>query len=327
MDTDHTPISELEHESLEQPATELASTEKPLDNTAPPANSSRAPKKSRFHLKQLKHSINIYSLAFVIIILAIVGVVVYFSRANTKVDETAAFGSQELTTEALQKLRNTDTSVGDAKQTLTIAANAVFNNRVLVRGDLDVAGAIKVAGNLDLPGITVSGISTFETMNINKTLSVGNNTTIQGQLIVQQTLSVNGDATFNGTVSASKVIADSIQFNQNLVFQKHIDSGGPTPSITTASPLGSGATSSINGTDTAGTVTLNSGASPSAGIVASVTFKTAFSQTPHIQITPVGAEAASLNYYVTRTTTGFAIGTTNAPTTGTTYIFDYLALE
>ncbi len=53
----------------------------------------------------------------------------------------------------------------------------------------------------------------------------------------------------------------------------------------------------------------------------------AFTQTPHVVITPVGSNCAGLNYYVNRTTGGFSIGTTNSANPGTGCAFDYIAID
>ncbi len=322
MNGDDKLVSDLVSESsLEK--SEASSKDQPETSSSPPT------KKTKFGsgFRKLIPAVNIYTLLFLVVFGAVLVGLVLLASAGKKANQELNFSTQELSTEALQKLRNTDASVGDAQQTLTIAANAVFNNKILVRGDMDVAGTIKAGSSVDLPGITVTGQSNFNSISVAGSMSVVGTTTMQGPLVVQQSLNVSGDTTVSGSVLASKVVADSIQFNQNLSFQKHIDAGGATPTIAATSSVGSGGTVSINGTDTNGTVTINTGSSPVLGIMATITFKLAFSETPRVLITPVGASSAGLQFYVTRTTTGFSIGTTSAPLSGTNYVFDFFAAE
>jgi len=105
---------------------------------------------------------NIYLLLFILILVIVVGVTLVSYRRNKKEATTATIATQELTAEELSKLKGSDASVGDPKQTLTIESNALFNGKVLVRDSLDVAGSIKVGGPLSLVGLTVSGTSSFE---------------------------------------------------------------------------------------------------------------------------------------------------------------------
>jgi hypothetical protein len=84
---------------------------------------------------------------------------------------------------------------------------------------------------------------------------------------------------------------------------------------------------SLSGSDTSGSITVNTGGSPPAGCFASVTFSQKFSSTPHVIITPVGSAAAGLQYYVNRSTTGFDICTANSAPSGQTFGFDYIALD
>ncbi len=52
-----------------------------------------------------------------------------------------------------------------------------------------------------------------------------------------------------------------------------------------------------------------------------------YSKTPYVVITPVGTGGAGLTYYVTRTATGFSIGTTNVPPGATSFSFDYIVIN
>lgn len=279
------------------------------------------------YLRSLVAKVNIYLLLFVFI-LVIAGVVLFIAysanKNQTKKDQTA---TQQLTADALKTLAGTDAKVGDAKQLLTIESDAVFSGKVLVRGGLEVAGPIKVGGSLSLPGITVSGTSAFDQVTMNS-LAVAGNASIQGLLSVQKGLTVGGNGSFSGSLSAGVINTDKLVLNQDLQLNRHIAAGGTTPGVSTGSATGSAGTVSINGSDTAGTVTINNGSGPTDGIVATVTFAVKFSGNPHVVISPVcsvGGACPQRSYVTNRTSSGFAIAVVGNSTGS--YSFDYIVLD
>ena len=278
-------------------------------------------------IQGLIKGVNIYLLLFILVLLLAAFASYASYTASKKAANQNIVAGQNLSIEDLQNLKNNESTIGDSKQTLTIASNAVFNGRVLVRNDLDVAGTIRVGGALSLPGITVSGTSSFENVQVGNNLSVSGNQAVQGTLTVQQNLSVGGSATFAGSISAPTLSIDQLIMNKDIQLNRHIDAGGPSPRVSGGSGVGGAGTVSISGSDTAGSVSLNFGTGPSAGILANITFGNSFSQTPHIVITPVGSNCAGLNYYINRTTTGFSIGTTNAGIPGSSCGFDFIAID
>lgn len=298
-------------------------------NGSAPASDDQAKRKRRvasFNPKDIVSHLNIYFLLF-ILILVIAGGIVFIGMQRGK-EEIAkpAVVTTPLTNETLDKIKGSDAKVGDPKQTLNIESNAIFSGKVLLRDSLDVAGTIRVGGELSLPGITVSGTSNFDQIQANR-LAIAGDTTIQGLLTIQQNLTVTGSGTFGGPISAPRLNVDNLQLSGDLLINRHIDTGGPTPNRNNGNALGSGGTSSINGSDTSGTVTINIGGSPSAGCFITVNFANAFNATPHVVVTPVGSAAANLRYYVNRSSTNFSICSTNAASAGTSFSFDYIALD
>jgi cytoskeletal protein CcmA (bactofilin family) len=232
-----------------------------------------------------------------------------------------------LTDKQIADLKGNTTLVGDAQQTLDIQGNSVFEGQVLMRKNLDVAGSIKVGGSLSLPAITVGGTSSFGQIQVNDKLSVNGNTTLQGQLNVQKGISVAGSASFSGALSAGQINVTTLQLTGDLVISKHIRTTGGTPSRSSGGALGSGGTASVNGTDTAGTVTINTGGSPSAGCFVTINFTQGFSSTPHAVISPSNSQAGKLQYYANRSSSSLSICTASAPSAGRTYVFDYIVLN
>lgn len=287
---------------------------------------SEKPSKQSF-FQRVWQKFNIYLLLFIIVILAAIGTVVFLTLRD-RADQVATNEviTQNLSAENLKQLANTDSTIGSPKQILNIESNAIFAGTVLIRKDLEVAGSIRVNGALALPGITVSGASAFNQIQAN-TLNLTGAATVNGQLTVRNGLSVNGASNFSGAVNAPQITTTSLQLNGALILTNHITAGGPIPGLSQGSALGSGGTASLSGSDTSGSITLNTGSGPGAGCFATVNFNRAFSSTPHVVVTPVGAGAASLTFYVNRSTTNFSICTTTPAPAGQTFGFDYIALN
>jgi cytoskeletal protein CcmA (bactofilin family) len=341
-----TPQDENEINSLEDPGTVIeASSENDADsNTTAPdiaqtsstdssgeaSGEAQAPNPQKLkpsdHLRNLISRFNIYLLLFVFILILAIGAVIIAAQQNNKEAKKGNITTQELTQDVLDKLKSSDATVGDVKQTLSVESNAIFAGKVLIRESLDVAGTIRVGGNLSLPGIVVSGNSSFDQIQANN-LSISGDTSIQGGLNIQKTLTVSGGGSFGGTLSAPQLNIQTLQLSGDIKLNRHIDAGGGTPTRSNGGALGSGGTTSVNGSDTAGTVTINTGTGPAAGCFITVSFSQKFNATPHVVITPVGSAAASLNYYISRSTSNFSICSTNAAPASSSFSFDYVAID
>jgi cytoskeletal protein CcmA (bactofilin family) len=281
-------------------------------------------------LKGYASKLNIYLLAFItlLIIAAIILFIVYSSSTG---EQQATVETQELTQETIDDLVGSDAVVGDPKQLLTVESDSVFTGKVLIRDGLDVAGPIKVGGSLSLPGITVSGTSAFDQVTVN-TLNIAGDATVQGQLSVQNGLTVSGPVTFSGTFSAAAFAIQSLTVEQDLLVNRHIDSGGGTPGLVRGAAVGSGGTATISGTDTAGTVTINVGGGASAGVLATVNFVSSYGGTPHVVITPVASQGSptvtggQTFYLSNRTSSSFTIATSGGLAPGS-ISFDYIVID
>lgn len=309
-------------DSTSQP--EIA-VEKPFD-----ANGNM-PKDSKLNqatlaFRHLFKRFNLYMLLFCVVLLAggIVFAVAVFTNKN---DTTNTVNTQSLSDSTLKQLANSDVSVGQPKQTLNVQSNAVFAGKVLIHDSLEVVGAIRVGGALSIPGITVSGSSIFDQVQVNKSLNIAGDSAFQGQISTQKNLSVAGGGTFGGALSAPQISVNTLQLNGDLNLNRHITIGGATPSRTNGSALGSGGTASVSGSDSAGSVNINTGNGASVGCFLTVNFAQKFNATPHVLITPVGSEAASFGYYVTRNTTSFTICAANTPPSSASFGFDYFVLD
>ena len=285
-----------------------------------------ATKKKLPLVRRIIGRLNIYFLLFVMIVVLAVGLVLVGVAKNKKAATPPSVTNQKLTQDQLNKLSGSNSTVGDAKQTLTIESNAIFNDAVLVKGSLDVAGTIKVGGALNLPGITVSGNSSFDQITANK-LSIAGDTNIQGQLTVQKGLTVTGGATFGGPISAPQLTVQSLQLNSDLQINKHFVAGGPTPSKIDGGGLGGGGTTSLNGSDTAGTININFGGGASAtACYITINFTSTYPAAPHVIVSADSASASQLHYYANRTTSNFQICSAGGSASGNA-TFDYIVVD
>lgn len=302
---------------------------------APPETSAAAPeeqpppqdKKPGF-FKRLSRRLNIYFLLFILILVAAGSIVlVAYLQSRHAAQPTNTIKTQDLTQSTLQKIANSDATVGNNQSVLNVQSSAVFAGQVLIRKDLQVAGNLNIGGTVALNNITVSGASQFGQMTVNKNLAVGGDTAIQGATTISKSLQVGGNGTFKGSLSAPQIATSGLQLNGDLVLSHHITTSGGTPSQSNGSALGSGGTASVSGTDTAGSVSVNTGNSPAAGCFVTIGFTAKYGSTPHVLITPVGSAAGSLNYYVNRSTSSFSICDASVPPSGSSFTFDYFVIN
>ncbi len=287
----------------------------------------KTPERAKLPLgKRLLKKMNVYLLIFIFLLLiaAVVAISVYLTSKKAE-DTTVA--TQTLTQDTLKQLATSDVTVGQPKQVLKVQSNAAFSGKVFIKDSLEVAGPIQVGGSINVPGITVSGNSIFEEIQVNKGLSVQGDTSLQGQLSVKKNLTVAGSATFGGPVSAASLSVNTLQLNGNLSLTKHFAVGGATPGRTNGDALGAGGTTAVSGSDIAGSVNINTGASPSAGCFATINFVTKYNSTPRVIVTPIGAAAAGVGYYVNRSASNFSICATNNPPSNASFGFDYFVVE
>jgi len=278
-------------------------------------------------LKKYSHRFNIYLLFFalILVVAGAVLVILMMSSKSTKQDPSA-INTQSLSSDTLKQLSSSTSTVGDPKSILNIQSNTQFNGKVLIKDSLEVAGQIKVGGPLNLPGITVSGESNFDQLNVNKALSIGGDASIQGQLTVKKNAAISGSGTFGGPVTAPQVTTSSLQLLGDLTLTRHLIAGGASPSRSTGGSVGSGGSASLSGSDTSGTININLGGGPSAGCAISVTFNQKYSDTPHVMLTPASSDAAVSSYYTNRSSSGFSVCFATPPT-GSSLSFDYFVVD
>lgn len=305
---------------------EPASPPKPTSTPEVEGTPDTQPKKPGT-IKKLFGRFNIYLVIFVFILI-IAGVIIILAISQSKNGSNNSNAkTTNLTNSTLQQIANSDAKVGGPQEVLNVESNAVFAGKVLVNQGLDVAGQLQVSGTVALSGLDVSGDAQLQSANVIQALSVGGTLGVSGPATFNQGLQVSGSGSFSGSLTASSLTASTLTLNGELVLDHHLSVGGASPSSSNGPALGSGGTASINGSDTSGAINISTGGGPSAGCLIFVKFNQAYSQTPYVIVSPIGASAGGLSYYVTATTSGFNLCLSSAPPASSSFGFDYFIDE
>lgn len=308
-------------DDLEEERSELAAA-----NNAD--NPSELVKKKDSAVKRFFRRVNVYFLAF-ILISVVAGIITWVSYLNSqKPAPTVNIESQALTEDALKELSNSDATVGDTSQTLTIQGNAIIAGETLMRGALNVAGSLQTGGSIRGPSLTISGDSNLGSTQVNR-LQVAQDLAVQGNTTLRD-LSTSGSASFGGAITTPQLTVTRLVMGGNAELQvpNHISFTGPSPSRgATGSALGNGGSASINGTDTAGTVNIRTGTGTTTGCFVRINFNQRFNKPPRVLISPVGSGAGRTDYYADRDQNGFSVCAA-APAPGNqTFAYDYFVVN
>jgi cytoskeletal protein CcmA (bactofilin family) len=320
--------------ALEKPPEQMNALESLSDTDdavhAAPGEEPKKPAKKpedRKGFKKILSFFNVYLLIFLLLVV-VAGIIFVVSYINSqKEPEQPSTALQDLTQEQLAEIANGDASVGDPRYVLNIQSDAVFAGNALIRGDLNVAGSLQLGQGLTIPSLTVSGPSNLAATQVN-TLQVASTSVFQGAVTMQADLTARG-ANFGGTISAPTINTANLTIagNGSLTLNNHIRANGPTPGRTQGNAVGAGGSTSISGSDLAGTLNVNTGGGTAPGCFATINFVQRFDGTPHVLVTPVGAAGGQTQFYVQRSPTNFSICTANAAPTGQSFAFDYFVIN
>ena len=304
------------------------------------------PKRNRRGTYRPSHKATFIGLGVVVAILAInVAVVLFFLRGNSSSDGQVNKDEVVISTDALDKLGVSKTAVGNLGTELIVGPNSKFNNKVTVGGDVSIAGQLRLnskfsandasltnlqAGNTALQQLNVNGETSLSTLNMRGDLNVTGTTKLQGAVTISSLLTLNnslnvaGNLAVGGTLSARSFQASSLVSDTTLTIGGHIITRGLAPSVSGGGgALGSNGTVSISGNDAAGTVAVNIGVGASSGLLAQVSFRQGYTNTPKIMVTAVGR---SMDLYVNRSASGFSIYTGVALPPGG-YAVDFMVMQ
>ncbi len=297
---------------------------------APPSNS----------FKQTLKRIRVYLIA-VLLLITIGGVFLTVSALNSrKTPPPPNIQSQTLTQNQLKQSAGA-TGTATSGQTLTIQGNATLDGQAQVHNSLYVAGDVQSAAGFSAPQLTVSGTGSIGSAQTGA-LQVATTATFQGLVTLQKDLNLSGNASLS-TASVTTLTATNIIMSDNgqIKVPGHLALMTVVPGdppIAGAFPgrsvsfgvLGNGGSASVNGSDTSGTVNINTGNNPVAGCFVSLTFVVPFTHVPNILLGPIGFGAGAITHYVrpttnaAGTTTGFRICTNDTPVPNQAFGFSYL---
>ena len=348
MDSDKKPESTPEEELNESPKEGVSSSAEPNDQSTPADALSMTPEeleeektaraaadtdlsdldnpeeKKLSPIKKFFRKVNVYFLVFVLLVIVAGAITVVNYLNSQKAPTEAEINSQSLSQDALKQLANTDASVGNSSQTLTIQGNAIISGQTLTRGNLNVAGNLQTGGSIQGPTLTISGATNLADTQINS-LQVATDIAIQGRTTMRD-LAVSGASNFSGGMTASQITVTRLIMSGNATLEvpNHLSFTGPSPTRTINNGvLGNGGSSSLNGSDTSGTVNVNSGNNPTSGCFIRITFQQRFTGQPHVVVSPVGEAAGQTQHYVERDQSGFSICSASAPPANKSFAFDY----
>lgn len=295
------------------------------------------------------HRATFIGLGAVAIVLIINAVIIGLVVRNQGSQADQPTGQVTINQDALDKLGVNQSGTGGSGVQLTIAPDTNFKGNVVVGGDIQAAGQLKLngtfqastarftqldTGNASANQLAVSGISTLADVAIPKSLNVTGTTRLQGAVTVTQLFTVNNSVNISGNLSvgaalsAGSVSGATVAAISNLVIGGHVISSGSVPAVSrgpngSGTALGINGSVSISGNDQAGTIAFNVGTnSDGCGLIATVTFHSDYNSTPHVVVTPIGDVGS---FYISRNTNGFTVSLSSCGSLNTGgYAFDYI---
>lgn len=341
------PSSESD-KSAETPAPEVLQPQADTDNDpaaptadgVPTGDKPAAPAKPRRITYRPSHKATFIGLAVVVAILVVNAGIFFFLMRGQETSE-AQQKREEVTisSETLEKLGVNRGPVGNIGTELVVGPDSRFNGKVTASSDVDIAGQLRLnnrlsaadasmnrleAGDASVSKLTINGDGTAANLNLRNDLNVIGATRLQGAVSINNSLNVAGNLTVGGALFAGTFQANSLTSGSNLTIGGHLVTRGAVPGVSGGSAVGSNGTVTISGNDAAGTVAVNVGTGATSGVLATVTFRTAYGSIPHVVITPVGRAAS--NVYVTRSAAGFSIHAGSGLSAGG-YGFDYMVMQ
>jgi cytoskeletal protein CcmA (bactofilin family) len=228
-------------------------------------------------------------------------------------------------------------ALGSSNQILNVTASSLFKGRLAVDNDIKVTGNGDFSGTISTSSLTVTKSTTLSNTNINGPLIVTGPTTLQSPAIlaggatIGNNLSVAGNGTFGGAVSAGSFNARTITVTGDVNLSGHLVITGSLPTVSPEIGAGNGGRTSVEGTDSGGTILISTGTVPSftngENTLVSLKFKTPYAKTPHVLLTAVGLTTGSIGYYVSQTPQGFTIFVTSLAKSSSDYAFNYWVIQ
>lgn len=260
-------------------------------------------------------------------------------------DESNDQATITLDTDVLNSLGVSRNQVGNEGSKLEIGPDTTFLGTVDIGGDTSISGNLTLnsdftanrgvftnlqAGDTAVDSLNVNGDATASNLLLRGNITVPGTSTFQGTLTANSLVTVNNNANITGslgvggTLSVRDLHVIALQTDSTLTIGGHIITSGSAPSVSKGAGTGSSGTVSVSGSDSAGTIAVNIGTGGGNGLLAQLFFRGQYSSTPHVLITAVNKDPGTV--YVTRTTSGFSIYSTQSIAPGG-YVFDYLVVQ
>jgi hypothetical protein len=140
---------------------------------------------------------------------------------------------------------------------------------------------------------------------------------------------VTGNVTIEGNLTVQNITVANLTINGKII------TAGNTPTVTVGTAAGTEDTlnniaapqATIEGNDTAGTITIVAGANTVAGEIVTITFDEPFGGKPRAVISAKNAQAAGLQIFNTTDTDKIVLQVLNMPQAGQSYTFDYFIVQ
>ena len=349
-----THTSQSKQTSSEAPAPEVlkpqADTTTPINNEVQVSHLRKSltptPVRSRRGTYRPSHKATFIGLSVVVAILVVNAIIILsVVRGQDRASAETNQGEVIISSAVLDTLGVSRTPIGNAGTELIVGPNSRFNGKLTVGSDVSIAGTLRLnskfsasdasltkleAGDTAVSQLNVNGDATVSNLNLRRDLAVVGATRLQGPVTIGQLLTVNnsvnvaGNLAVGGILSARNFQASSLTSDTTLTIGGHIITRGPAPAASPGSALGNNGTISISGSDAAGTVAVNIGTGGGNGILANVSFRSAYGTTPRVVVTGVGRGMGGV--YVNRNATGFSIGVDGSVAPGG-YAVDYIVMQ
>ena len=230
-------------------------------------------------------------------------------------------------------------TIGSSSVDLVITPGTEFKGNVVVDKQLQLTGKLTAsdasvaglqAGNTSLTQLNVSGASTFSNLSIRNNLIAVGTTRFQGAVTIDTLLTagninVPGNLTVGGALTTASFSARSLTSSSTLTIGGHIITQGNPPAIIKGS-IGTGSIS-ISGNDSAGLIRVSTGSDSCTKdcSLATIVFRSGFTNLPNVILSPVGTDTSQLGFYVfdSISRTGFTIGGSNT-LPSKNYAFSYI---
>jgi len=217
------------------------------------------------------------------------------------------------------------------------AANGNFVGTLQVQGGANFADSLSVDKNLHIGGQALfqdagDSINAFQIQDSTGTTLFGIDASskkiITNQADGASAIGFTFDTSITYATTGAKLL--SVQNNgvEKFAIDKngHVITGGTAPTATVNGNAGTTATCTVDGNDTAGTITLSSaGTGQAAGLQCTINFAGNFAAAPRTVLSPTGANGAALQPYTTSSVSGITLDLGLAPIAGQVYIFNYFS--